>query len=130
MGVLSSEIDILEETIKVITKGWSQERFQKKGGFKIAVPTGSYMELADLEVNSHFFNLLEKINLKSYTIENFHLVDDIFTYNDELDELIHAELYEVHANWFKHSKDYYQPLSRKSIEAGKKVKSGRLYQLI
>ena len=129
LGVLASEIDVLEETMKVITKGWSQERFQKKSGFKIAVPTGSYMELADSEINSQFSDFLKKIKLTSYTVENFHLIDDIFTYNDELDELIHAELYEVHANWFKHYKDYYQPLSRTSIEAGQKVKSERLDQL-
>ena len=129
LGVFASEIDILEDTVKVITKGWSKKCFYKNGDFKIAVPTGSYMELADFEVNSHFFNLLKKINLKSYTIENFHLVDDIYTYNDELDELIHAELYEVHKNWFKHYKDYYQPLSRESIEAGRKVRSERLDQL-
>ncbi|MFL2798936.1 MAG: amidase [Paracoccaceae bacterium] len=129
LGVFASEIDILEETIKVITKDWFQECFHKKGGFKIAVPTGSYMELADSEIKSQFFDFLKKINSSIYTVENFHLVDDISAYNDELDELIHAELYDVHANWFKQYRNYYQPLSRKSIEAGKKVKIERLDQL-
>ena len=129
LGVFASDIDILEETIKVITKDWFQEYFHKKGRIKIAVPTGSYMELADSEINSQFFDFLKKINSSIYTVENFHLVDDISTYNDELDELIHAELYDVHANWFKQYKNYYQPLSRKSIEAGKKVKIERLDQL-
>ena len=129
LGVFASDIDILEETIKVITKDWFQEHFHKKGEIKIAVPSGSYMELADSEINSQFFDFLKKINSSIYTVENFHLVDDISTYNDELDELIHAELYDVHANWFKQYKNYYQPLSRKSIEAGKKVKIERLDQL-
>ena len=129
LGVLASEIDVLEETMKVITKGWSPEHFPKKGEFKIAVPKGSYIDLADSEVLSQFSDFLEKINLNSYTVEKFPLVEDILTYNDELDELIHAELYDVHANWFKHYKNSYQPLSRKSIEAGKTVKSKRLDQL-
>ena len=85
--------------------------------------------MADSEVTSQYLNIVEKLSSSTYQAKNVTLIEDILKYNDEMDELIHAELYQVHAKWFKHYRDDYKVLSLQSIAAGENVKKERFVHL-
>jgi len=129
VGLMASNLDVLEKTLKVIVKDWSEIPYNENDNYNLGVPLGSYIELADSEVTSQYLNIVEKLSSSTYQAKNVTLIEDILKYNDEMDELIHAELYQVHAKWFKHYRDDYKVLSLQSIAAGENVKKERFVHL-
>ena len=47
------------------------------------------------------------------------MLDDIDQQNADLDRLVNAEAYRVHADWFERYHDLYRPLLRAALEAGR-----------
>jgi len=129
VGLMASNLDVLEKTLKVIVKDWSEIPYNENDNYNLGVPLGSYIELADSEVTSQYLNIVERLSSSTHQAKNVTLIEDILKYNDEMDEFIHAELYEVHAKWFKHYRDDYKNLSLQSIEAGENVKKERFVYL-
>jgi Asp-tRNA(Asn)/Glu-tRNA(Gln) amidotransferase A subunit family amidase len=129
VGLMASDLDVLEKTLKVIVEDWSKILQPQNENYNLGVPLGSYIKLADSEITSQYFGIVEKLNCYPYKVKNLTLIKDICKYNDEMDELIHAELYDVHAKWLKRYRDDYRALSLKSIEAGENVKNERLIYL-
>ena len=129
VGLMATDLDVLEKTLKVIVKDWSEVPYNDNHNYNLGVPLGSYIELADSDITSQYLYVLEKLNSSIYQAKNVKLIEDVLKYNDEMDELIHAELYQVHSKWFKRYRDDYKALSLQSIEAGEIVKKERFVHL-
>ena len=120
----------LEKSLPIIVNDWLDSKEILKNNFSIGIPEGSYLELANSEVSSQYYEVLKILKQNSLPIKSFQLVEDINIYNDILDKITCAELYKVHKNWFQDYKNLYKPLSRESIEIGKSISNNELKLLL
>lgn len=65
--------------------------------------------------------------------EGFEVVDETLPWDTDLDhwasvifDLLHGELAEAHADWFRNHSELYRPRTRKAVERGRSVPASRL----
>lgn len=129
VGLLAKDLTVLEEVAPFVVNGWNTETRLKGEKLIIGIPDGSYISLAKKEVADQYFECVRKLE-DSFILKKIKLVQNITKHNQDLDQIILAELYRVHSKWFHKYKELYKPLSRESIEIGKTISEQKLGELL
>ena len=125
IGIIAKSIELLEIILPVIVNNWENCNEKNDDQIVLAIPEGSYLNLAKPKILKQFNLTTEKMK-SNFEVIKLKLIKNISYYNDLLDKITFAELFSVHSPWFEEYKDLYQPLSKKTLMLGKKISEDEL----
>ena len=125
IGIIAKSIELLEIILPVIVNNWENCNEKNDDQIVLAIPEGSYLNLAKSKILKQFNLTTEKMK-SNFEVIKLRLIKNISYYNDLLDKITFAELFSVHSPWFEEYKDLYQPLSKKTLMLGKKISEDEL----
>ncbi len=129
IGIFAKDFNLLEKTLPIIVENWSSQKPTLDKNIFIGIPEGSYLDLSKPHVLKQYLNIVQRLG-RPFHVKKVELVNDIANYNLTIDKITFAELYNVHSGWYEKYKELYRPISRQSIESGKKIPPNNLALLL
>jgi len=129
IGIFTKDLNLLEKTLPIIVDSWSSQKPVLDKNIFIGIPEGSYLDLSKPHILKQYLKVVQRLD-ESFHVKKVKLVNNITNYNRTIDKITLAELYNVHSGWYEKYKELYRPMSRQSIEAGKKISPKNLALLL
>ena len=128
IGLFAKDLPTLAATLPVLVSDWRWKEEDPVGDLSIAVPQGSYLDLARSHILAQFEQKLKVLERAGSRLKPIVLCEDISSHNDNHDLIANAELYRVHEAWFAEFRDVYKPMARATLEFGQKISGQTLAQ--
>ena len=129
IGIFAKDLNLLERTLPTIVDGWNSPKLVLDKNIFIGIPEGSYLNLSKPNILKQYLKIVQRLD-EPFHLKKVELVNNIMNYNRTIDKIIFSELYNVHSGWYEKYKELYRPISRQSIEAGKKISPNNLALLL
>ncbi len=121
IGFLTQDLEGNEIIASILCDNWNNDlpKIEKKP--VLGIPEGKYLHQASPEILSAFFDTVEKLKQKGFTIRSVPAFNNIDKINEQHKLMNAAEFAEVHKNRFNKYKSDYHQASIDLIEIGKSV---------
>ncbi len=121
IGFFTQDMEGSEIIASILCDNWNNDLPKIEEKPVLGIPEGKYLSQASSEILSAFFETVEKLKQKGFTIKSVPAFNNIDKINDKYKLMNAAEFSEVHKNWFKKYKSDYHQASIDLIEKGKSV---------
>lgn len=123
IGFFTRDIEGILLGASLFCTDWKEVSIDLTKPLHIGVPTGKYLDQANAEVREFFENALETLAQNGVEITRVNAFEQIEELNKIHNDMIAADFYNVHKEWFVHYENFYRKHTKELILKGKNISS-------
>lgn len=125
VGTFANSVWLTKQAAKVLIGNW-RKGYSHKDRPIIGIPDGDYLQKADKEMLTHFWEKVEQLKQAGYEVRKRKLIDDYDELANRHTLILDAEAAKVHKEWHRFHSEKYHKRTREMIERGLAISSTTL----
>jgi Asp-tRNA(Asn)/Glu-tRNA(Gln) amidotransferase A subunit family amidase len=121
IGFFTQDLEGSNVIASILCNNWNVDLPEINKKPVLGIPEGKFLDQASSMILYTFYQTIEKLKYKGFTVRSIRAFDNIDEINDQHKLMNAAEFAEVHKNWFTEYKNKYHQASIELIEKGRSV---------